>query len=96
MDWQLIQSAKSAEQRIALFLFLQQRRYGNPPNKAALALWKGYRSHDIGKCLYRDILRLNGNVAQVEDADVREYLTRLLTSLAILQSHAASSHQPQS
>lgn len=94
MDWQLIQSAKSAEQRIALFLFLQQRRYGNPPNKAALALWKGYRSHDIGKRLYRDMLRLEGNVDQIDGSDVREYLTRLLTSLAILQTHADSLHQP--
>ena len=96
MDWRLIQTGNTPKQRIALFLSLQQYRYGHSPQKAALALWKGHFSYDIGKLLFADIQRLNGDVSYISELQQREYLTHLLTALAQMQCHADSAGRRQS
>lgn len=96
MDWQLVNKARGAEQRIAVFVSLQRFRYDNTPEEAALAVWKGYQCHDIGQQLFSDLSRLKDGVAQIMDLDARSYLTRLLKALTILEHLADQAGQPQS
>lgn len=96
MDWQLIQRGTSAQQRITLFLSLQQYRYAHSPQKAALALWKGHFGYDIGKRLFAEVEQLNGDVSFLQEPQVREYFNHLLKALALLQQHADNAHQRRS